>query len=199
MRLATAALAAACLWSAVARGASQDGQFAVKGIGIQGCAEFTKAYAERSRGAFVFAGWLDGYISAFNRLQPNTFDAVPWQSTNLLLALIKNHCATKPRERLFTVVQALLGVFSGQSLTATSPSVEAKAGGKKVSLYREVLRQAQQALAAAGDYSGKPDGMFGPKTKAAFEAFQERSGLPKTGLPNQETLYRLLAPKTPAP
>ncbi len=196
--LAAAALAASCLWSASAQSASADGQFAVKGIGVRSCGDFAKDYTEKSQNNLVFAGWLDGYVTAYNRLQSGNFDAAPWQSTSLLLAMINNHCAANPDERLFSVVQALLGFFSNQSLNATSPSIEVAAGENKVKVYRDVLRMAQQALVAAGDYAGTPDGVFGPKTRAAFEAFQERNGLTKSGLPSQETLYRLLGPNKPA-
>lgn len=198
MCVAAAALAASCLWSATAWSAAEDGQFAVKGIGVRSCGDFSRDYTEKSQNNLIFAGWLDGYITALNRLQPSKFDAAPWQSTSLLLAMISNHCAANPDERLFSVVHALLGFFSNQSLKATSPSIEVKAGENKLSLYRDVLRMAQEALVAAGDYTGTPDGVFGPKTRAAFEAFQERNGLTKSGLPSQETLYRLLGPNKSA-
>ena len=193
-----AVLAAICLWTPPAHGAAADGQFAVKGIGIQTCAQFTAGYAERSRGTFVFAGWIDGYISAVNRLQPGTFDAVPWQSIDLLLALINNHCASSPQERLFSVVHALLDFFAAQRLADSSPSVQAETGENKITVYQEVLRRAQRALSEAGVYADTPDGLFGPKTRAALEAYQTQQGLAKTGLPDQETLYRLLGPGPPA-
>lgn len=192
------ALALVCAPPTGARAASADNQFAVKGIGIQTCAEFSKDYEARAQGAFIFAGWLDGYISAINRTQSGTFDAAPWQSVDVLLALINNHCADRPDERLFAVVHAMLGFFKEQSLAERSPAVEASAGDKTVTIYKEVLRRAQQKLVEAGVYAGAPDGAYGPKTKAAFEAFQERNNLPKTGLPDQQTLVRLLTRDKPA-
>lgn len=190
-----AAAAVMCVWSAAAQGADGDGQFAVKGIGIETCTQFTKGYQERSQGAFVFAGWVDGYVTAFNRLQSGTFDAVPWQSTDILLALINNHCQQNPQDRLFNVVQSLLAFYDDQRLPETSPAVEAQVGERKVTVYREVMRRAQSALADQGVYDGKPDGVFGPKTQAAFEAFQEKANLAKTGLPDQQTLFRLFKPE----
>lgn len=189
--LTAAAISALCLWSATAQAANEQGQFAVRGIGIQDCAAFTKGYKERSQGAFVFAGWLDGYISAVNRLQPGTFDAAPWQLTDILMVLINNHCAANPDQRLFTVVQSLVAFYGEQRLANSSDRIDAKVGDKTISVYKEVMRRAQLALAKAGVYSGTADGVFGPKTQAAFEAFQEKSNLTKTGLPDQQTLYRL--------
>ncbi len=42
-------------------------------------------------------------------------------------------------------------------------------------------KQVQQALKAAGFYSGKIDGTVGPKTKKAIEAFQSQNGLKADG------------------
>ena len=198
LRRIGAAAAATCLWSAAAEGAGEQGRFAIKGIGIQNCAQFRPAYEERSQAAFVFAGWVDGYVSALNRLQAGTFDAAPWQSTDILLALINNHCANNPEARLHEVVRALLTFYAEQQLADISPPVEAVVGERKVTLYQEVLRRAQLALAEQGVYAGAADGVFGPKTQAAFEAFQEKLNLAKTGLPDQQTLYRLFSP-APAP
>jgi len=189
--LTGAAITALCLWSATAQAANEQGQFAVRGVGIMDCATFTKEYKERSQAAFIFAGWLDGYISAANRLQPGTFDAAPWQLTDILMVLINNHCAANPDHRLFSVVQRLLAFYSEQRLANSSDRIDAKVGDKTISVYKEVMRRAQLALAKAGVYSGTADGLFGPRTQAAFEAFQEKSNLAKTGLPDQQTLFRL--------
>jgi peptidoglycan hydrolase-like protein with peptidoglycan-binding domain len=47
-----------------------------------------------------------------------------------------------------------------------------------VSSYTKAL---QQALADAGYYDAKVDGIYGPKTVAAVEALQKANGLPQTG------------------
>jgi peptidoglycan hydrolase-like protein with peptidoglycan-binding domain len=49
---------------------------------------------------------------------------------------------------------------------------------KAVSSYTKTL---QQALADAGYYDAKVDGIYGPKTVAAVEALQKANGLPQTG------------------
>ena len=45
----------------------------------------------------------------------------------------------------------------------------------------------QQALADAGYYDAKVDGVYGPKTVAAVEALQEANGLPQTGTLDKAT------------
>ena len=45
----------------------------------------------------------------------------------------------------------------------------------------------QQALADAGYYDAKVDGVYGPKTVAAVEALQKANGLPQTGTLDKAT------------
>lgn len=182
-----------------AHAAGADGRFAVKGVGVQTCKEFTAEFKERTPRYLLFGGWLDGYISAVNRMKTGTFDATPWQSTDVMLALVNNHCGQRPDERFFAVVTAMLQFFEDQQLVEDSELVETAAGDKKINVYHTVLKRAQEALAKEGTYSGTPDGLYGPKTKTAFETFQEKRGLPKTGLPDQQTLFVLFAqPKAAA-
>ena len=55
---------------------------------------------------------------------------------------------------------------------------------KAVSSYTKTL---QQALADAGYYDAKVDGIYGPKTVAAVEALQKANGLPQTGTLDKAT------------
>ena len=55
---------------------------------------------------------------------------------------------------------------------------------KAVSSYTTTL---QQALADAGYYEGKVDGVYGPETVAAVQALQKANGLPQTGTLDKAT------------
>lgn len=55
---------------------------------------------------------------------------------------------------------------------------------KAVSSYTKTL---QQALADAGYYEGKVDGVYGPETVAAVQALQKANGLPQTGTLDKAT------------
>ncbi len=56
---------------------------------------------------------------------------------------------------------------------------------------REIIRQVQEQLAAAGYYKGKPDGVTGPLTEAAVAAFQADQGLAETGIADAGLLAAL--------
>jgi len=49
----------------------------------------------------------------------------------------------------------------------------------------------QQRLNARGFDVGTPDGVVGPKTRAAISAFEKQQGLPESGTPSQALLRRL--------
>ncbi|HYL33837.1 MAG TPA: peptidoglycan-binding domain-containing protein [Stellaceae bacterium] len=60
------------------------------------------------------------------------------------------------------------------------------------------VKQAQEALQAAGLYKGKVDGQFGPKTKAAGKAFQKENGLKPTARLDNATMKKLTQAGTSA-
>ncbi|MDX6750956.1 peptidoglycan-binding domain-containing protein [Geminicoccaceae bacterium 1502E] len=178
--------------SAPSSAADRNGAFDVRGLGSLPCSEINKTVEEKRQGDLVLVKtWLDGYFSATNKYRSGVFDALPWQSDQLVMNLVLSNCAEKPEIRIGQMAEALLEFFESQRLAEKSPLVEAKVGEKTVTLYSAILRRAQEALIKAGHLSGSADGAFGPKTRAGFESFQEKTGLAKTGLPDQETLVRL--------
>jgi peptidoglycan hydrolase-like protein with peptidoglycan-binding domain len=54
------------------------------------------------------------------------------------------------------------------------------------------IQQAQQRLQAQGLYNGAIDGRNGPEMKSALMQFQQRNGLPQTGVLDQQTQARLM-------
>ncbi|TXS92738.1 lytic murein transglycosylase [Parahaliea maris] len=66
------------------------------------------------------------------------------------------------------------------------------ANGEAEPLTSAQLRQAQEALLAAGYDPGTPDGILGSRTRAALRAFQLASDLPADGYPDSTTLAALL-------
>jgi len=53
------------------------------------------------------------------------------------------------------------------------------------------VREIQEALAKAGFFKGKPDGIWGPATREAMKQFQKQHGFTPTGLPEAKPLMLL--------
>jgi hypothetical protein len=182
------------LTSEMALGADKNGAFAPKGVGIDKCSDLTQLAKAQDQRVALAASWLDGYITAFNTFSQGVYDVAPWQSNQILLGLIVAHCEKNPGEPLAITASRLIEFMLPGRLEIRGEPIEVKSGDRSMRIYGPVLRRAQEQLIKQGFLTGSADGQFGPKTRTAFESFQAKAGIEKTGLPDQETLARLLIP-----
>jgi peptidoglycan hydrolase-like protein with peptidoglycan-binding domain len=82
-------------------------------------------------------------------------------------------------------LSAALGAIALAATLQLAPA-PASAGSYDPMVYR-----AQQALDAKGFDIGTPDGVMGPRTRAAIEAYQRASGMPATGAVSQNLVSQL--------
>lgn len=179
--------------------ADKDGKFSIKGAGVSQCRQFLAEQKEPSARFFAYGGWVDGYLTAANEGLPETFDLAPWQSLDLLAVALAEYCEQRPDASFLSAVREVFQSLIPQRLTDQSQMIDVKLGDVNGKMYREVLRRAQEVLKKRGHYQSSVDGLYGPRTQAAFEAFQREVGLDKRiaeqggalGLPDQVTLWYL--------
>jgi hypothetical protein len=187
------ALAAAPLAPAKAQDVSR--QFAVEGAGMLTCARFTAARADTASPEYQrMIGFIEGYLTAANLYEPDTFDLTPWHNAAALDMIMGNHCAQHPEERLVGVTQRMVGGLRPFRLARFSPLLEVGDGENRALVYETILRRAQAALRIRGLYAGPEDGTFPPALRQAFRDFQRSVGLTETGVPDPATLWKLLNP-----
>jgi hypothetical protein len=179
-----------CVSSAHATDASQA--YAIRGVGMLPCETYLQEMEKKSGTWFMIGGWLDGYVTATNRLASDTYDALSFETTDLVAGLLASHCKGHPKDPVAGVLNALLTKFQDDRLRTRSPRVKGKAGEQEFTLYAEVLQRVQSRLSALGLYQGTPEAEFGEKTREAVASFQRNNNLQPTGLPDQATLWRLL-------
>ncbi|MCP5363701.1 MAG: peptidoglycan-binding protein [Hyphomicrobiales bacterium] len=172
--------------------ADAEKRFAVKGAGVAKCSAFIEAYEARSNDAYLFAGWIAGYVTALNQQVDGTFDFAPWQSTEVLMLLLRDLCGRNSESQVYQEAAKMVQILGRDRLTALSEIVEMDHNGKKAALPKDVLRKVQEQLKAKGLYDGGVDGAYGGGTRKAIEAFQTEQKIPVTGLPDQQTLLRLM-------
>lgn len=180
------------LCAAGAFAADDGGKFAMKGAGFLPCQVFTAEREKKSATYYLIGGWVEGYITAYNKHVADTYDITSFESLELLLSVMQKHCESHPKDRLYPVLDAMLVTLNPDRLRRGSERVRIAEGKRKTVLYRETVRRIQAELSRRGLYKAAVDGRFTDETKSGIIAFQSDINFETTGFPDQATLWRLL-------
>jgi len=185
---------AVMVWASVAPAADSNGDFAIRGVGRFSCTELLDALEKKDERLRYFGTWLDGYLSATNQLSPNTFDATPWQTTELMLALLGRACAQRPDVNFMAVVGRLASEMRPLRLTEKSDVIRLSGFETAQVHYRAVIERVRARLLQLG-YSFEntllaDDAAFRELRKQVRD-FQQNNKLPPTGNLDQHTLLSL--------
>ena len=175
--------------------ADEDGEFAIRGVGRISCAELSDAVEKKDQQRLSFFGtWLDGYLSGANQFSDNTFDITPWQTTELLLALVGRACAQNPDKNFMAVVGRLVAEMRPLRLTERSAIVKLQTAENVQTQYKAIVERVRLRLIELG-YSFAETGIIGENAlnelRANLLAYQKASNLPPTGNLDQHTLLNL--------
>lgn len=196
MRLCLSPCAVACLALSAApatvSAATEAGSFAIKGGGLQTCGAFVETFDSGGADIAAYGGWLEGFVTGHNQFNDDTFDFLPWQSTQTALGMVRFVCGNSdPDTRFSAAVVSLLRVLAPQRLTESAEPMALKRAGTTVVLYDAVLARVQARLAELDFLPRDGDDATEDDTAAALRAFQKSQNLPESGLPDQLTLTRL--------
>ena len=170
------------LWAA-----DENGKFAVDGVGARSCADFTSV-KDKPEGARAFAGWTEGFITAYNIYTAKTFDVTPWQPVELLVAKMGKFCEKNPDVPYINGLSALIRTLEPGRMVEEDKFVSVRHSGKSVFLYTSTLDQLRVDLNAAGFEAGAEGAPYDDTFINAVRAFQESKGLTLTGLPDAPTM-----------
>jgi hypothetical protein len=184
----------ALLAGADASAATIAGEFAVDGAGRANCSTFVDAKTRKLPAFDQFMSYVDGYLTAANRYETDTFDLTPWHTPGALALILEKYCKDNPGDNLGVALVRLTNAVRPLRLTDTSAMMEAVDGTNRAVLYVSVMKSAQAELTKKGLYRGEADGKFSPETKSAILAFQKQAKLPPSGVPDPATLWFLLNP-----
>lgn len=193
--IASFAIAAgALLVAAPTYAASAAGEFAAKGAGRVTCAGFTDARTRNVPEQGQYVAFVEGYLTAANRYEPETYDLAPWHNSGAIGAILDQHCKGNAADTLAVVALKMADSLNSIRMVSASPLIEVKEGEARAVLYAEILRRAQAELKKKGLLTLEPTGVFNPETRAALQTFQTQIKLPATGVPDGATLWFLLNP-----
>jgi len=182
------------LWPSVARAETKDHEFALEEAGRATCAMYSRARAGNPQVTSRYVGFIEGYLTAANRYEPNTFDLTPWHTPEAFALILDEHCGKNPDQALGMVAQQIVVAMMPFRLADKSDLVEVGEEGRQTKVYQRILWRAQDELARRGLYRGKLDGADSPEFRSAITQFQQLARLDPSGLPDVATLWVLLNP-----
>jgi hypothetical protein len=184
---------ATALFGLVASAQGQQSVYFVRGSGALPCADVAKAMETGGPDLVALVAWADGALSTVNRLRADTFDMLPFADPpGLVTQLAVNVCRQRPQSSFDGALVEVFAALEAIRVVEPAEPVRMVAGRAEVRLRPETLRMVQERLIALGHLQGSADGAYGPATGAALRKFQGTAKLPQSGLPDVETVLRLL-------
>ncbi|MFC4699178.1 peptidoglycan-binding domain-containing protein [Glaciecola siphonariae] len=177
--------------ASISAAADADGKFAVKGAGKRLCSNFIVAANEKTTDYYLYGGWLEGYLSSYNSFQSDNYDITPWQTTELMLAFLLQHCHSNPDTHFLSAVNSLIKTLFPIRLTKESELVSINVNNATSYYYTEIMTRAKERLKHLGFIEGNITSGYNEDDIKAFTAFQKSIGLKPTGVPDQQTLASL--------
>ncbi len=177
-----------------ATAADKEGQYGVRGAGLTSCAVYEKERNLQSQVYFIIASWMDGYITGTNQWANDTYDILPFQTTELITSIISSHCKKNPADRIYPVLRDLIKKISQNRLSKKSEKIDVTVDERTTKLYVEIIIRLKTKLKQAGYYDGDINSTFDGETIEAMQKFQGSIDFKQTGFPDQLTLWRLLNP-----
>ncbi|MEM1074211.1 MAG: hypothetical protein AAGI36_07130 [Pseudomonadota bacterium] len=166
--------------------ADAQGRYAVEGTGRLICKDMVAA-SGNVQTMRDLAAWMTGYMTAHNRLVPDTFDLTPWQTPGAQVFLVNQYCQSNPEDTVEQAAKNLVAFLVDDRLVTASTPVSQGVGSQITLIYPEVMEQAISALVEAGHTpSSGNEGLA-----AAIRAYQADVGITQSGLFDQSTLARL--------
>lgn len=192
MRVLAMASALPLTLAGVAQAADDEGNYAVRGAGSFSCERYRASVEAKDPTELnQFLSWIQGHITATNRLSDDTFDLYPVLSPTRLGAMLYNVCGNYPENRLEEAVVSLGEYMAPGRVREESPIAQVSSGEATVALRQATLERIQQALIDSGHYAGEPEALFDERMQQALRRYQQENDLPETGLPDADTIMAL--------
>ena len=102
-----------------------------------------------------------------------------------------NNAGTRPVQNPSTTMGSSTNRGSSANMTTNTNRTAASGRASAPNISKADLRQAQTQLKTMGLYTGKIDGLWGPRTRAAVGQFQAQNNIPQTNMLDSRTMEQL--------
>ncbi|SFG11281.1 peptidoglycan-binding domain-containing protein [Neptunomonas qingdaonensis] len=179
------------LFSVAGYSADAENRFMAKGAGLASCDRFLNAAELKNKEYYNYGGWVEGFITAFNQLRPDTFDVAPWQSADYLIAIVTGYCIKNENASFYQATAYVVKALDSQRLKNFTPLLTIRVGNESMLIHQEILVKTQKFLLDSGFYEKNVSGVFNKETEVALKKYQKEKLLKQTGLPDHATLINL--------
>jgi hypothetical protein len=175
-------------------GADANGVSSLHGMGGVSCKVITGD--ERFRSDAYLKGrateWISGYLTALNAATPNVFEFSPVTRDEDLFRLVYAKCSENIALNLQQATQRVINILAPARLASASPLVILKNEFGEILIRENNLIIIQDFLKKNKMFEGYSDGKPTPAIIEAIRKFQAANSLPKTGLPDYQTVIKIL-------
>ncbi len=186
---------AATVLSFSANALDKNGKYAIKGVGNASCAQFVSLTKNDDPQKLLFAGWLNGYMTAHNQHLKDNFDVASWENIETLGNYLLKHCEKNPTLSFFQASTQMLSEMYPNRIEEFVGAENAASGKQTQKVYVQVIQRVQQRLTELSLYSGATDGKMTADLKLAIEKFRKANELPPHEFLDQQFLHLLLMSK----
>jgi len=90
--------------------ADANRQFSVRGLGTHTCGKYLEASNQDEKETAEYANWLTGFFTAYNWLEPDTYDIAPSSQYKQagLLNFLDLYCGKNPEKRVIDAATAFV-------------------------------------------------------------------------------------------
>ncbi len=170
----------------------KNGKFAVKGVGNASCETFREAIENNESQKYLFAGWLNGYITGQNQHWPETFDVSSWETVETLSNYIYPYCGKNQKLSYFQASTQMLNELFENRISEFVGAEEVYVNGAAVNVYKQVVIDVQEALTELGLFKGPVDGSLSEELYQALMTFNRKNSISSESYFDQRTLHKLL-------
>jgi hypothetical protein len=170
----------------------KNGKYAIKGVGNVPCLDFVKMVDEDNPQKFLFAGWLNGYMTAHNQHLKDMFDIVSWENIETMGTYLRSHCLKNPELSFFQASTQMLNELYSQRIVEFVGAENLGSGNQSQKTYFQVVARVQKRLKELNLYDGAIDGRMSTKLTAAVDTFRDQKAIPHNNFLDQNVLHELL-------
>lgn len=170
----------------------KNGKFAVKGVGNTSCETFREAIENNESQKYLFAGWLNGYITGQNQHWPETFDVSSWETVETLSNYIYHYCGKNQKLSYFQASTQMLNELFDNRVKEFVGAEEVNVNGATVNVYKQVVVEVQKSLLELGLFKGPTDGKLSEDLYQAIMIFNKNNDIDSKSYFDQRTLHTLL-------